>query len=170
MKKIIIIALILVCANSNAAIMAQLDEYKALFMYIYSKNIQWPEEYEQGDFIIGVMGNSPVIEELQKIAKKKKAGNQNIVVVEINSPAEIIKCHMLYLPKISGTVLNSIRSDLSEKPTVIITENDGLAGKNVDINFVIKGGNLNFQINRPNIEKKGLAVASFLITLGVDVQ
>ena len=45
-----------------------------LYIYSFAKFVQWPEESRVGDFEIAVLGDSPILLELDKLAQKKKIG------------------------------------------------------------------------------------------------
>lgn len=112
MKKILIPAVfILFAAMGN--VWAQDEMFKALFMYNFTKDIEWPSAYTQGDFVIGVLGSSPIIAELEKIAQKKKVGNQPIVVKQFSSANSISKCNMIYLPPNKSSQLSAVIAKLS---------------------------------------------------------
>lgn len=170
MKKIFIFSLLGLFLFISKANYAQNEMFKALFMYNFSKNIDWPSSYKQGDFVIGVVGNSPVIKELQRIASRKKTGNQRIVVRHYNSVSQIGKCHMVYLPPGKSSYLPSAIKQLAGKPTAIISDGKGLARKGACINYVTVNGDQKFEINEANIRKRGLKVSSFLLSLGIKVQ
>src|SRR5688500_8649786 len=78
---------------------AQETDYKAytLFVYNFMKYIEWPEASAKGDFIVGVMGDSPIYNELLTLSKTKKAKGRNIVVKKITTPQEATACHMVYV-------------------------------------------------------------------------
>lgn len=75
-----IITTLLFLFVSSIATNAQNEKFKALFLYNFIKNIEWPQAYKQGDMIIGVMGNTPIIKELETITSSQKAGNQMMKV------------------------------------------------------------------------------------------
>lgn len=151
--------------NTNA----QNEKFKALFIYNFTKYIEWPTGQRQGDFIIGVLGNSPLTKELETIAGKQKVGLQNIVVKTFASVDEIISCHILFIPSGKSTQMTLILSKLSDKSTLIITDKEGLALQGSGINFVSDGDKLKYEVNRTNIEKKGLTVSNALLALGIAV-
>jgi hypothetical protein len=66
---------------------SQTADYKfhSVFIYNFTKYIQWPATQQSGDFVIAVMGNSPVFDELSKITANKTVGTQKIVVKKFNS-------------------------------------------------------------------------------------
>jgi len=59
---------------------------------------------------------------------------------------------------------------VSGKPTLIITDQPGLAEKGASINYITIDGAQKFEINRMNIEKAGLKINSFLLSLGIVIQ
>lgn len=170
MKKIMLFVILSFLLVSHTATQAQDAMFKALFMYNFAKNIEWPPSYREGDFVIGVLGNTTVEDELKRIAEKKKAGNQTIVVSRFSSVADIDKCHMLYVPPNKSNQLASILTHLRNKPTVIITDKEGLARQGACINYVTVNGDQKFEINRKNIEDRGLKITAFLMELGIVIQ
>ena len=62
MRKSTFLILVLVAACLTAK--AQDEKFKALFMYNFTKYIEWPQSKQTGDFVIGVVGGSPIIDEL----------------------------------------------------------------------------------------------------------
>ncbi len=153
------------CLNSKA----QNEKFKALFMYNFTKYIEWPAVQRQGDFIIGVLGNSPLTKELEIIAERQKIGLQNIVVKTFASVDEIQSCHILYLPSSKSANISQVVAKLSGKNTLIISDKAGLALQGAGINYVMDGDKLKYEINKSNIENKGLAVSNTLLSLGIVV-
>jgi hypothetical protein len=168
MKKILILAgiLLFTCTLTRA----QETMFKALFMYNFTKDIGWPASYSQGDFVIGILGNSPIKAELEKIAAKKTVGGQKIVVKEFSSPSAIAKCHMLYIPENKSGSLNEVLAKIGNAPTVIVTDKPGLARQGAGINYVKVNGKQKFEINSSKLAERGLKVTSFLTSLGIVVQ
>ena len=70
----------------------------SLYMYSFTRFVQWPAEQNQGDFEITILGDSPILSELKKMAEIKKAGGTRVIKVsKINSIADYKKSHILYL-------------------------------------------------------------------------
>lgn len=148
---------------------AQEAKYKAVFIYNFTKHFEWPVSYRTGDFVIGVVGNPVIINELTSIIKGKTVGNQNIVINRFKDETVITKCHILFIPSNKSKSLSSILSKMGTTPTLIITEKVGLAKQGADINFIIKEGKIKFELNKPNILKRKLKVSSYLETLAIIV-
>jgi hypothetical protein len=148
---------------------AQSEKFKALFMYNFTKYIEWPASVRQGDFIIAVFGNSPMTKELEFIAAKQKVGAQNIIVKTFNSVNEIDFCHILFVPASKSSTLTQIVEKVAGKSILIITDKEGMANQGSGINYVKDGDRIKYELNKKSIEKRGLVVNSSLVTLGIPV-
>jgi hypothetical protein len=148
---------------------AQSEKFKALFMYNFTKYIEWPATVRQGDFIIGILGNSPMTKELEIIAGKQKVGTQSILVKTFNSIDEIDNCHILYVPASKSSSLAQIIEKLSGKSVLVVTDKEGLATQGSCINYIKDGDRIKYELNKKNIEKRGMVVSSNLVTLGISV-
>ena len=146
------------------------EQFKALFMYNFTKYLQWPTNKEQGDFVITVLGNSPIVNELKTIAQKKKVGTQNIVVLKANSIAECSNCNILYIPNNKQVPVDDIQNQLAGKGILVITDAPGMAKSVSGINYVKQDGKQSFEINKVHIESQGIKVNTQLISLGIRVQ
>jgi YfiR/HmsC-like len=94
MKKFLV--LIFLLASSLA--FSQNYQLHSVFMYSFTRYVQWPNDYNHGDFEIMVLGDSPIIVELKKLAETKKVGTRSIKITRINSIAEIKKGNILFIP------------------------------------------------------------------------
>jgi hypothetical protein len=145
---------------------AQNEKFKALFIYNFTKHILWPGNYSEGNFVIGILGTSPVANELNIIASKKNVNGQNIVVEKYSSVKQIVHCHMLYIPNYNNSRLAAVAEQCKDKPVVIITDNYRLDNSRAAINFIMKEGYLDFEIFKDNLLKNGLQVNPKLFSLG----
>ena len=143
---------------------------KAMFVYNFTKYIEWPQSYKQGNFIIGVLGNSPIFAELSNMANAKKAGAQSFEIKNFTSPASISKCHMLIIASDITTGFNDALSKLKDHNTLIITEKAGLTKQGSAINFVVQNNKQAFELNKANAEKYDLKVSSNLMALAIVIE
>lgn len=169
MKKYYYLSLLFLLLLSSFNSSGQNNMFKALFIYNFTKNIVWPSSYNTQDFVIGVYGNSGIVQELNKIAKRKKANNKPIIVKKINSTSSMPKMNIIYVPINKSSHLEKIVSTLSKKPTLIITESPGLTKKGSCINFVLIKGDQKFEISKSNIHNRGLKVSNSLLSLGIAI-
>lgn len=143
---------------------------KAVFIYNFTKYIEWPKKYQEGYFVLGVLGETPLFSELTKMAQTKKIGNQSILVKKYTSVSEIENCHILYVSDKKSNLLNEITEKTKISSTLIVTEEEGLVDKGAAINFVVRGNKQKFELNKKNIEKQKLKVSSSLESLAITVK
>jgi hypothetical protein len=148
-------------------VFSQNEKFKALFMYNFTKNIEWPASTKQGNFIIGVLGGSPIVKELETIAAKMKVDNLAIVIKTFSSVEEISNCNILFLPSSKSSNLASAITKTSGKHVLIIADKAGLAAQGAGISYFMDGDKIKYEINPKNIEKNGLKVSGSLINLGL---
>ncbi len=163
--KIFYIGLFLCVINTLAY--AQNERFKSLFVYNFTKNIEWPSEYKKGDFVITVLGNSAMFPELQQNVKGKTYGNQTIEVKQAANIMGIERCNILYIPLQQSNLIEAAQKQLAGKPTLIIAEKAGLMRQGADINIVQVSGKLQFEVNPKQMENKALKVNKALVNLGI---
>lgn len=143
---------------------------KAVFMYNFTKYIEWPKTYQSGYFVFGIVGDSPLYEELIKMANSKKIGNQPILVKKFNSATEIEKCHLLYLTRSKSNELSDVLKKTKSGGTLVVTEQEGLVDKGAGINFVVRDNKQKFELNTKSLTGQKLKVSSNLEALAVVVK
>jgi hypothetical protein len=139
----------------------------SVFMYSFTRYVQWPDEYNQGDFEIVVLGDSPILSDLKKLSETKKVGDRPIKITRLNASSEIKKCHILFVPADKSAQLSEILTKVGTNSTLVVTEQPGLATKGSAINFVMKDGRLGFEMNQGVMNKQKLKASSELTRLAI---
>ena len=162
--------LILLCCFTETTL-AQTGEQeanlKAAFIYNFTKYIDWGTS-DESDFLIGVIGSSPIIASLNEIAKTSTVNNKKIIIKVFNNPEEISFCNILFIPAGSPFLLQSILGK-AEKGVLTISEEAGFAKKGTAFNFVIINDKLKFETNLKAITLAGLKAGSQLLKLAIIV-
>ena len=148
---------------------AQDEKFKALFMYNFTKYIEWPQNKQSGDFVIGVIGSPAIVGELNAIAQRKTVGSQAIKIKEISSSDEMAKLHIVYVAEGKSDDAAAIAGKIKGKGVVLITDKQGFAQSTSGINYVKKDGKQNFEVNQKHLEEEGVKVSSQLMALGIAV-
>tara|TARA_R110002049_G_scaffold305714_3_gene503052 strand:- start:327 stop:884 length:558 start_codon:yes stop_codon:yes gene_type:complete len=145
---------------------------KAVFLYNFTKYIEWPSDYKNGNFVVGILGNSSSLyKELTIMSKTKKVASQDFEIRVYTSPDEISdKVHMLYIPDESSSKFTSAVKKLKGKSTLIVTETPGLSVKGSGINFVVVENRQKFELNKSNVEGHNLKVSKSLEDLALVVK
>ena len=141
---------------------------KVVYLYNFTKYVEWPPNYQDGDFIIGVLnGSATFMNELNKMATSKTAGSHKFIVKNYKTAAEIGKCNILYIPESSNALLGDAIKKIKGLSTLLVTEFVGDAKKGAAINFVVKDNKQEFELNKGNAEKCKLVVSSGLAALAI---
>ncbi|MDP4663377.1 MAG: YfiR family protein [Salibacteraceae bacterium] len=175
MKKLLLAILLITSSVSMSFSQATMNtmntraKFKSLFIYNFTKLTEWPESYKQGDFIIGVVNDVDLAEQLELAAKTKKINSQNVVIKKINSTADVSKCHVLYVSGSTAGEVDPFIKKAKDFNCLIITEGKGLAENTSAINFVIVGSAIQFEMNKSLFESKQLIVGNSLEKLATKV-
>ena len=144
---------------------------KAIYIYNFTKYIEWPQSYKVGNFVIGVIGsNTTILNELSKMANSKKVGNQKLEIRNINSCSPKDQFNIIYLLPDNSSQLSDILKNIKGKSTLIVTDKTGLAKKGAAINFFIEGNKQKIELNRNNLETHKLKVASTLVEMALVIK
>lgn len=147
---------------------AQTIDYSvhANILYHFTKYVNWPAENSNSDFVIGLLGNSPMEAELKKATANKFVGKRKIVIKVFTSLDVSIDCNILFISDDKSSLLKKVLLRTSNYPILIVTEDEGLASKGSCINFVIEDERTKLEFNTVNINKRNLKIANELLALG----
>lgn len=160
--------IIMVLWASAVDIHAQDEKLKAIFVYNFTKYINWPTV--EGSFIITVLGSSSIITELKSISTKKMVGNSIIEIKNTANVTEVSRCQILYITAAKTSSLSQLLNLAAANNILIITEKPDACESGSGINFINTAGKVGFEISRKNLEKSGLSVSTDLLRLGTVVQ
>ena len=146
------------------------DQIKAVFIYNFTKYIQWPESDTSEVFIIGVLGNSNLVIPLRRIAQKRLVNNKKIQVIQFYNIEDVKNYHILFLsPGIEEhfqVILQKIRS----KNILTIGNENNFTHLGGIINLIRVEGKIKFEMNLKALSRAGLAASSQLLKLAILVE
>ena len=154
---------------STSGVLAQEYKYHPLFIYTFSKSIEWPSSSNNNDFTICVVGSEQAYQQMLSISQKKKMiKNQNLVVKKCKSLEEVGESNIVFITKDTKVTSQEISERLSKSGILVITEHRGMAEQGSHINFVATAGSkIGFELNTTSTQNAGLKVASTLATLAI---
>jgi len=157
MRKVISISLLMLLGLSvNQHVRAQEEKYIGLFVYNFTKYFDWPENSKSGDFVIQVIGNKSVYDELVRLTRGKKVGSQDLVIKNVTNPLTIEKSQIIFVGHWQSRHLPTVLNRIGNHPTLIITEMEGLLEQGSAINFIIREGSIKFELKTSNVQKHQL--------------
>ena len=144
---------------------------KASYIYNFTKYINWPDKYKEGNFVIGVLGTSTFYNDLTALLSTKTVGSQKFEIKSYTNAESVTGiCHILFVPAENSGMLPDVVKKMKGKSTLIVTEKPGLAKQGAAINFVVENNKQKFELNKSNIEKYSLKVSSTLTSLAIAVE
>ena len=153
--------------HSKASVQQEIDyAVHANIVYHFTKYINWPEHRKYGDFVIGVVGESPLYDELKELVVGKTVGKQKIIVTRFSAFQKTYDAHILFIPEDETNNLKKIVNKTLTLPVLIVSEKEGSPVRGTCINFVIVNSRLSLEISKKNIQARNLNIASELLALG----
>jgi hypothetical protein len=165
--------LLLLVSPFCGAVLAQTSDQesnlKAAFIYNFTKYIDWGKNNDKRVFVIGILGDSPIANSLEQIAKDNTVNNKPIVVHILDRPSQAADCDILFISRNNRFSLNSIL-DRAGKGVLTISEQPGYAEQGTAFNFIIVNNKLKFEANLKSISSAGLKAGSQLLKLAKIVE
>ncbi len=142
---------------------------RGMYVYQFTKYIDWPSSTKTGNFRVGVLGNTHVYQELVKITTNKKVGTQSLEVVSFPNLSSVEKCQILLVSKEIADNIKDIVQKTKAHHTLIVTEKAGLAKQGAAISFVVQDSKQKFELSKTNAANSDLKISANLETLAIVV-
>ena len=143
----------------------------AMFIYHFTKYIDWPPNAMRNEFRIGVIGNSPITSELQQLLRDKQVNRKKVVIKEEELNGFMPSNYdIVFLSAESSGKFNSLDDASNGFPVLVITEQYGLLRKGSMINFLVREEKLRFEINKTKMLSRNLKVSNELLKLATKIQ
>lgn len=152
------------------AVKAQEYKYHPIFIYNFSKYIEWPSSSDNDDFVISVVGNDNAYQEMLNTSERKKTiKNRNMVVKKCNSLSEVGGSNIVFITKSESVTPEDIQR-MGSEGILVITEHDSMAARGSHINFIpIEHSKIGFELNTTTARQSGLKVAGSLAGLAAKI-
>lgn len=131
---------------------------KAIYIYNLTRYFEWPNYSNAETFVIQIVGNAnALIKELnENVVSKKTIGGKKIELINSDKLDKSKIPHVLYITPEYSAKIKSYASQLKNKGTLLITEQEGAAKTYAVINFVVIESKQKFEYNQQNAAKYGL--------------
>ena len=142
-------------------------EIHAAMVYNFIKYIQWPDESQAGEFVVGVIGDDNVFNTLKQWYDGKPKGSKKYVIRKLASAAESGDCQVVYIGKSKSKEFENIKTNTTGKSILTVTDGNGLGQKGSCINFKVIDGKLKFELNQGVVTGSNLKVSSQLSSMAM---
>lgn len=144
---------------------------KAVFIYNFSKYVEWPDSYKEGNFVITVCGGSAnLTTELKTITNSKTLGAQRYEIRSVSDLENVGRTNILFVANSADVTMSDVTGKMKGKSTLLVTEKTGMTKQGAAINFVVVENKQKFELNQANAEKYKLKVGNDLIKLSIPVK
>lgn len=167
-------AIILFLATAHSSLFSQEvdNRLKSIYVYNFTKYLDWPSESKKGEFIIGVFANQELYLDFLKLCDNKKVGLQKITIKQITTIEEAASCQIVFIPRKESSKITGINETTKNLPVLVVSEKDGWIKKGSSINIFIDDDDDNktkFELNKRMLEMKGIKVGNALIPMAAHV-
>ena len=150
-----------------------LTEYQveAAFLYHFAKYVTWPPQAFAGPddpILIGVLGEDPFGDDLkQTLAREKPVQGRPLKVVSGRNPAELARCHILFISASETPRLKQHFEVLERARSAALTVGESKDFLDVGgaIRFVVEKNKVRFEIATRAAERAGISISSKLLSL-----
>jgi hypothetical protein len=150
-----------------------LPELKVAYIYNFTRFIQWSGAEPGRPFVIGVIGDPGMESRLRTLEREgKRVDGRPIVIRGFARPDDLEASDILFVGGAAAESLDGIRRRTAGKPTLLVGDTPGLAGRGVAIELFRKpdifgkSERLRFRIDPAALKDRGLTVSAQLYDVG----
>ena len=153
--------------TSSLSSMAQLEKYKAIFLYKFAQNFKWPSDKISDSYKIGIYGDNNLYDELSTLVNGRSIDNKPMEVVKYMPQDNNSDLCMLFISDDYRDSFELLSKSAKINSTVIVGESSGLAKKGAPLNFVTSGGSLKFELNESSLNEYKVKVSGSIRSLAI---
>jgi hypothetical protein len=146
---------------------AEPTEYqvKAAFLYNFAKFVEWPEGRARAPFVIGVLGEDPFGEVLDRTISGKTIQSREFAVRRLADTAEAPRVDILFISASEKARLPEVLGRLRGSSVLTVGDTDNFVSRGGMVGFRTKGNVVRFDINLREATRAGLKISSQLLRL-----
>jgi len=143
---------------------------KALMIYQFATQIDWPKSYKSGSFVIGIYGNDKLYDMVKKSHSSKAVGNQPLKIIKYSNKSDIKKCHILFIGTGKSSDVKDLVAQYKASSTLVISEYEAGLKDGAIINFVVAKNQNRYELSKTNAKNQNLVVNSKIIGYAIGVK
>lgn len=144
------------------------DEYavKAVYLYKLGLFVRWPESAfsdSSAPLVVAVVGRDPFGKTLDKALSGKTLAGRQVELRRYRSVTDLDDCHILFIGERAWVrdVLDQVR----DRPVLTVGETDDFLDSGGILRFLLKKGQVRFQVGGRQAQRSGLNISSKLLQL-----
>ncbi len=168
-KLLLFVLVVLLVVTSAFKTNSSQARYHAVFIYNFTKYIEWPASNGASDFTITVVKDQALYDALSNMAASKQVNGRHIQVNQVSDASKVEASEIVILGGDAHFQFNTLQKQVGGQSTLVITSKEGYAEKGAMINFVLRGGKVKFEMNEAAVNGAGLKVSTNLKSLAIMV-
>jgi YfiR/HmsC-like len=142
------------------------NQVQAVFLYNFSRFVEWPPQAfaaPNDPFVIGILGTDPFGARLDEAVRNEQVNGHPLTVRRFRSVAEVNNCQILFVDRSESAQLGQILAALDHRSTLTVSQADGAAQRGVMIQFATENNRIRLRINVEAARASGLTISSKLL-------
>jgi hypothetical protein len=147
-------------------------QVKAAYLFNFLKFMEWPDDPPgdpHGKWVIGFIGDSPIVEELTRLVEGKNVLGRDLEVKKVLAADSARGCNILFISESEKKRLPSILADLGGSSVLTVADMDNFIGAGGMIQFVLEDARVRVAIDVGAASRAHLKVSSKLLSLAQTV-
>jgi uncharacterized protein DUF4154 len=157
-------------ASQLRADVFSVDAVKAAFLYRFASYVEWPAEVSAGPFVIAVAGAEEVAGQLEALLPRMTVRGRPAQLRRVTKPSELEGVHILYVGSEMLARTRSLRATASQRPVLIVTDDEHGFEAGAVINFREANRNVRFEISLVAADRARLKIDAALLSVAARVE
>ena len=141
---------------------------KAAFLCKFGNYVDWPRPETapapaDASFVIGVLGNAPVVDVVAAAANGQAVNGRPIAVRRVERVDAMQGLNLLFVARTHSARLAEALASLKDQPVLIVTEQDGAAPGGSMVNFIVVDDKVKFDAAPAVAERSHLRISARLL-------
>jgi hypothetical protein len=163
-----LVLLLLMASPQTISSQAVPEEYqvKAVFLYNFSRFIDWPESSfptPNSPFVIGILGEDPFGNYLEETVRGEAVGTHVMTIHHFQNISDIENCHILFISYKDPDKIRKALDALAGKNILTVNENTNFAKMGGMIQFYDELSKIKLMINESAIKDTQIQISSKLM-------
>jgi YfiR/HmsC-like len=143
-------------------------QIKAAYLFNFLKFVEWPDASPadaQSKWVIGIVGNSPVGDELSKLVESKNVLGRELEVKTFQAADNLRACHILFISDTEKKRVPSILAALRGSSVMTVADMEHFIDEGGMVQFVVEDARVRISIDVGATGRARLKVSSKLLAL-----
>jgi hypothetical protein len=156
----------LLILSASAATAPSEYQVKAVFLFNFSRFVEWPREAFSSDdapFVLGIYGHDPFGAQLDEVVKGENVGGRPLIVKRVQSATEAAQCQILFIHQSEDKHMAEALAAVGARSTLTVSDVPGAMQRGVMIRLVTDGGRIRMRIDAESARAAHLTISSNLL-------